>query len=74
MTDVGNDAENGELSYPIGGNANWCHHSGKKYRPTLQWKNCTIIYPKDRNLVIQGGTCKPMIIAEMSTVAKYGKI
>ena len=31
MTDVGEDAEKGEPSYTVGGNANWCSHSGKEY-------------------------------------------
>ena len=29
-TDVGKDAEKGEPSYMVGGNANWCSHSGKQ--------------------------------------------
>jgi len=31
MTDVGGDAEKGEPSYTVGGNASWCSHSGKQY-------------------------------------------
>ena len=31
-TGVGKDAEKGEGSYTIGGNANWYSHSGKQYR------------------------------------------
>jgi len=30
-TDVGEDAEKGELSYTAGGNANLCSHCGKQY-------------------------------------------
>ena len=30
-TDVGEDVENREPSYTVGGNANWCSHSGKQY-------------------------------------------
>jgi len=29
MTDVGKDAEKGETSYTVGGNASWYSHSGK---------------------------------------------
>ena len=29
--DVGKDAEKGESSYTVGGNASWCSHSGKQY-------------------------------------------
>ena len=28
-TNVGEDAEKGEPSYTVGGNVNWCSHSGK---------------------------------------------
>ena len=31
------------------------------------------VYPKDTNVVIQRGTCTPMFIAAMSTVAKPWK-
>ena len=31
MTDVGEDAEKGEPSYAVGGNASWCGQSGKQY-------------------------------------------
>ncbi|WP_222598785.1 hypothetical protein, partial [Klebsiella sp. Kps] len=30
-TNVGEDAEKGEPSYTVGGNVNWCSHSGKQY-------------------------------------------
>ena len=30
-TDVGKDVEKGEPSYTVGGNANWCSHSGEQY-------------------------------------------
>ena len=30
MTDVGEDAEKGESSHTVGGNASWCSHSGKQ--------------------------------------------
>jgi len=29
-TDVGEDAEKGEPSYTVGGNASWCSHSEKQ--------------------------------------------
>lgn len=44
-----------------------------KNRTTIQTRNCTNIYSKDTNLVIQGGTCMPILIAEISTVAKRWK-
>ena len=31
-TDVGEDAEKGEHFCTVGGNENWCSHSGKQYR------------------------------------------
>ena len=31
------------------------------------------IYPKDTNIVIRRGTCTPMFIAAMSTIAKLQK-
>ena len=31
-TDVFEDAEKGEYSDPVDGNANWCSHSGRWYR------------------------------------------
>ena len=31
------------------------------------------IYPKDKNIVIRRGTCTPMFIAAMSTIAKIWK-
>ena len=30
-TDVGEAADKGEPSYTVGGNANWCSHSGKQH-------------------------------------------
>jgi len=34
--DVGEDAVKGEPSYTVGGNANWCSHSGKTVRRFLK--------------------------------------
>ena len=31
MIDAGEDAEKGESSYTVGGNASWCNHSGKQH-------------------------------------------
>ena len=87
MTDVGEDAEKGEPSYTVGGNASWYSHSGEQY--TLEnllrfLKKLKIelpydpaiallgIYPKDTN-VIRRGTCTRMFIAAMSTIAKLWK-
>ena len=49
-TDVHEDAEKGEHFCTVGGNANWCSHSGKQYggsskiknRTTLWTSNCSI--------------------------------
>ena len=32
ITTIGEAAEKRELLYNVGGNANWCSHSGKQYR------------------------------------------
>ena len=37
MTDAGEDAEKGEPSYTVGGNASWCSHSGKQHGGSLKW-------------------------------------
>ena len=31
MTDTAEDADKGEPSYTVGGNASWCSHSGKQH-------------------------------------------
>ena len=32
ITNVGEDVKKRELSHIVGGNVNWCSHSGKQYR------------------------------------------
>ena len=45
-----------------------------KNRASLQPSNCTTRYlPKDTNVVIGRGTCTPMFIAAMSTMAELWK-
>ncbi|KAF0876521.1 LORF2 protein, partial [Crocuta crocuta] len=40
------------------------------YNPTIALLG---IYPKDTGVLIQRGTCTPMFIAALSTIAKYGE-
>ena len=60
-TDVGEDAEKGEPSCTVGGNANWCSHSGKQLFLKQKAKNrATLdpaialpgIYPNDIKILI----------------------
>ena len=71
-----------ELSCTVGGNANWCSHSGKLWKFL---KNLKIdlpydtaiallgIYPRDTGVLMHRGTCTPMFIAALSTIAKLWK-
>ena len=62
MTDAGEDVEKGEPSYPVGGNASWCNHSGKqhggsskKLKIELPYNPAIILLgidPKDTNVAI----------------------
>ena len=81
-TDIGEDAEKEDLFCTVGGNANWCSHSGKQYGGSLKLKielryDLAIallgIYPKDTKILIQRGTCTPMFIVALSTIAKLWK-
>ena len=81
-TNVGEDVEKGEPSSTLGGNVNWCSHSGNlcggsselkidlPYDPAIALLG---IYPKDTDAVKRGDTCTPMFIAAMSTIAKLWK-
>ena len=81
-TNVGEDAEKGEPSCTVGGNVNWCSHSGKlcggsselkielPYNPAIALLD---IYPKDTNVVKHRDTCTLMFIAAMSKIAKLWK-
>ena len=70
----------GEPFHTVGGNANWCSHSGKQYggsskklKIELPFDPLLGIYPKDTGVLIQRSTCTPMFIAALSTIAKVWK-
>uniref|UniRef100_A0ABI7XYK7 Uncharacterized protein n=1 Tax=Felis catus TaxID=9685 RepID=A0ABI7XYK7_FELCA len=75
--------EREEHSCTVGGNANWCSHSGKQYGGSS--KNFKVelsydpaiallgIYPKDTKMLVQKGTCTPMFTTVLSTIAKLWK-
>ena len=76
--------EKGEPSCTVGGNVNWCSHSGKlcggrflkelkidlPYDPAIAPLG---IYPKDTDAMKRRDTCTPMFLAAMSTIAKLWK-
>jgi hypothetical protein len=72
-----------EPSYTAGGNASWCNHSGKKCGRLLKSLNIDLpydpgipllgIYPKECNAGYSRGTCIPMFIAVLFTLAKLWK-
>ena len=75
--------EKREPSCTVGGNANSCSHSGKQcggsskklkidlpYDPAIALLG---IYPRDTGVRMCGGTCTPMFIAALSTIAKLWK-
>ena len=74
--------EKREPSCTVGGNANWCSHSGKQcggssklkidlsYDPAIALLG---IYPRDTGVRMHRGTCTPMFIAALSTIAKLWK-
>jgi hypothetical protein len=72
-----------EPSYTVGGNASWCNHSGKKIWGLLKNLNIDLsfvpavpllgIYPKECNTSYSKGTCTPMFIATLFTIAKLWK-
>ena len=72
--------EKREPSCTVGGNANWCSHSGKQcggsskklkidlaYDPAIALLG---IYPRDTGVLMHRGTCTPVFIAGLSTIAK----
>ena len=74
--------EKREPSYTVGGNVNWCSHSGKlcggssKLKIDLPHDPAIAllgIYPKDTDAVKRQDTCTPMFIAAMFTIAKLWK-
>ena len=71
-----------EPSCTVGGNANWCSCSGKlwrflkKLKIELPYDPATAllgIYPRDTGVLFLMGTCTPMFIAVLSTIAKIWK-
>ena len=82
-TDVGKDAEKEDLFCTAGGNANWCSHSGKQYGGSSKKLKIELpynpaiallgIYPRDTGVMFRRGTCTPMFIAALSTIAKVWK-
>jgi hypothetical protein len=72
-----------EPSYTAGGNASWCNHSGKKIWRLRKNLNIDLsydpeipllgIYPKECNTGYSRGTCTPMFIAVLFTIAKLWK-
>ena len=80
ITGVNEDVEKGEPSCALGGNANWCSHSGKECggsskKSKIEWPYDPAIvpvgiYPKDTKIQIQRGICSVMLIAALSTVAE----
>jgi hypothetical protein len=70
-------------SYTAGGNASWCNHSEKKIWRLLKNLNIDLpydpaipllgIYPKEYNTDYSRGTCTPMFIAALFTIAMLWK-
>ena len=74
--------EKREPSCTVGGNANWCSRSGKQWRFLKKLKidlpydpaiALLGIYPMDTRVLMHRGTCTPMFIAALSTIAKLWK-
>ena len=75
--------EKEDLFCTAGGNANWCSHSGKQYGGSSKKLKIELpydpaiallgIYPRDTGMLFQRGTCTPMFIAALSTIAKVWK-
>ena len=63
----------------VGGNANWCSHSGKHYGRFCKKLKIEVpydpaiallgIYPRDTSVLFQRGTCTSMFIAVLPTIA-----
>jgi hypothetical protein len=72
-----------EPSFTAGGNSSWCNHSGKKYGGFLKNLNLDLpydpaipllgMYPKECDSSYSRGTCTPMFIALLVTIAKLWK-
>jgi hypothetical protein len=68
-----------EPSYTAGGNASYCNHSGKKIWSLLKNLNIDLTYPaipllgiyqKECDTGYSRGTCTPMFIEVLFTIAK----
>ena len=80
---LGEDAEKEDLFCIVGGNARWYSHSGKQYGCSSKKLKIELpydpaialldIYPRDTGVLFQRGTCTPMFIAALSTIAKVWK-
>ena len=67
----------------MGGKASWCSHSGeqhggssKKLKIELPYDPAIAlldIYPRDTGVLFRRGTCTPMFMAALSTIAKLWK-
>ena len=74
--------EKWEPSCTVGGNANWCSCSGKVWRFLKKLKinlpyhpaiALLEIHPRYTGVLMHRGTCTPMSIAALSTIAKLRK-
>ena len=75
--------ERRELSYSVGGNVNWYSHCGKEYGRSLKKLKIELphdlaipflgIYLKKTETLIRKGTCTPMFIEALFTIAKIWK-
>jgi hypothetical protein len=72
-----------EPSYTADGNTSKCNHSEKTFGGFLRYLNIDLpydpaipllrIYPKERNTGYSKGTCTPMFVAALFTIAKLWK-
>ena len=79
---AGEDVEKRELSYTVGGNANWYNHYGEYYGDSLKKKNLGIkpydpaipqldIYPEETRT--ERDTCTPVFTAALFTIVRTWK-
>ena len=74
--------EKREPSYTVGGNINWCSHYGKQDGGPLKSKNRATLWSSNptpghisgkMKTIIRKGTCTPISIAALFTIAKICK-
>ena len=79
---VGKDVEKREPLCTVGGNVNWCNRYGNSTEPPPKIKNRNTIqssnfisgyFLKKIKTLIQKGSCTPMFIAALFTIAKIRK-